>query len=100
MADRRSLGSAPVVKDVGLFADGAQKAVAHFSHNVICTSLLGLVPAPAEVDGSSAGQLVGLVGDVAVSATHSQGEGAYLPEFLGICAGCSGTQQFLDFVAG
>ena len=100
MADRRSLGSAPVVKDVGLFADGAQKAVAHFSHNAFGAALCGLMPAVTEVNGCTGDQFVGLVGDVAVSATHSQGEGAYLPEFLGICAGCSGTQQFLDFVAG
>lgn len=89
-----------IFQGVYAFTDAFEQAVAHFSHNAFCTSLLGLVPALAEVDGSSAGQLVGLVGDVAVSATHSHGEGAYLPEFLGICAGCSGTQQFLDFVAG
>ncbi len=96
----KSISGCALLTQLCLVAYCAQQAVAHFSHNAICTSLLGLVPALAEVDGSSAGQLVGLVGDVAVSATHSQGEGAYLPEFLGICAGCSGTQQFLDFVAG
>lgn len=96
----KSISGCALLKELCLVAYCAQQAVAHFSHDAFGTALFGLVPALAEVDGSSAGQLVGLVGDVAVSAAHSQGEGAYLPEFLGICAGCSGTQQFLDFVAG
>lgn len=96
----KSISGGALLTQLCLLAYCAQQAVAHFSHDAFGAALFGLVPAVAEVDGSSAGQLVGLVGDVAVSATHSQGEGAYLPEFLGIYPGCSGTQQFLDFVAG
>ena len=89
-----------IFQGVYAFTDAFEQAVAHFSHNAFGAALCGLMPAVTEVNGCTGDQFVGLVGDVAVSATHSQGEGAYLPEFLGICAGCSGTQQFLDFVAG
>ena len=54
MADRRSLGSAPVVKDVGLFADGAQKAVAHLAHEAVRAASLALVLAGAEINACAA----------------------------------------------
>lgn len=99
MADRHSLGSVPVVKDVGLFADGAQKAVAHLAHNAICTSLLGLVPAGAEINACAADQSVSAAGDVRIKPLEFVGDEGDAPQTHFIGLGHGVRQQFLDFIA-
>lgn len=89
-----------IFQGVYAFTDAFEQAVAHLSHDAFGPALYGLVPTVAEVDGSSSGQLVGLVGEVTVSSTHACSQSANAVERAGIGAGCCGAQQFFDFVAG
>ena len=99
MADRRSLGSAPVVKDVGLFADGAQKAVAHLAHEAVRAASLALVLARAQINASAADQSVSAAGDVRIKPLEFVGDEGDAPQAHFIGLGHGVRQQFLDFIA-
>lgn len=87
------------LKQADLVANCVEQAVAHFAHEAIGTALLALVPTGAEVNGCTAAQFVGLVGDVAVVPAQLACQVPDAPQSLRIFSGHRIGQQFLDFVA-
>ena len=87
------------LKHADLVANCVEQAVPHLAHEAIGTALLALVPAGAEVNGCTAAQLVGLVGDVAVGPAQLACQEPDAIQFLRIWRGHGVGQQFLDFIA-
>ena len=87
------------LKHADLVANCIEQAVAHLAHEGIGSALLALVPAGAEVNGCTAAQLVGLVGDVAVVPAQLSCQEPDAIQSLHIFSGHRIGQQFLDFVA-
>lgn len=86
-------------KNFCLVAYGAQQAVAHLSHDAVCTALLGLVLAGTEVDACTARQSRGITGDVRIKPHELVGQKLDAAQAHVIGLGHGIGQQFLDFIA-